>query len=474
MIRYVDEIYQTKEKAMSTKSYEMDMTTGPLLKKLLIFTMPLMFSSLLQLLFNAADIVVVGRFAGDNSLAAVGSNTALINLVTNLFTGLAVGSNVLCARFMGAGKRKQVSKTVQTSVLVGLVSGLFLTVFGVIFADRILGIMQTPDEVKSLAGVYLRIYFLGMPAMMIYNFSSAILRSVGDTKRPLYYLLFAGIINVILNMIFVIVFEMDVSGVALATVISQVISCVLVLRCLLKENGVIKLELKGIRIDRGIFLKILQIGLPAGFQGIVFSLSNVVIQATVNGFGNVVVAANSAAMNIEGFVWVSMNSFHQSTISFVSQNYGAGKIQRINKIVLTELACVFVVGAVLGNLAFLFGKPLLSIYSDSPAVLNAGIKRLGVICCTYATCGIMDVMVGALRGIGSAVLPTIVSVVGVCGLRLAWIATVFNIEKYHNIITVYFSYPISWIVTFSVHTICFVILKKRLDRGYSGVQEKTD
>lgn len=449
---------------MTKKSYEMDMTSGPLLKKILIFTMPLMFSSILQLLFNAADIVVVGRFAGDNSLAAVGSNTALINLITNLFTGLSVGSNVVCARFMGAGKKKHVSATVHTSILVGLVSGVFLTLFGLVFADGILGLMQTPSEVEHLASIYLRIYFVGMPAMMVYNFASAILRAVGDTKRPLYYLFFAGVINVVLNLVFVIGFKMDVAGVAIATVISQIVSAVLVVRCLMKESSSIKLVLKNLRIDKKILLKIVQIGLPAGFQGIVFSLSNVVIQATINTFGKVIVAANSAAMNIEGFVWASMNAFHQSTISFVSQNYGAGKNERINRIVLTELACVFVVGLVFGNLVYLCGKPLVSIYSDNPLVIKAGVKRLSVICCTYATCGIMDVMVGGLRGIGASVLPTVVSVVGVCGLRLLWIATVFQIDRFHNITTVYLSYPISWIVTFFVHTLCFVIVKKKIDK----------
>lgn len=453
---------------MAKKNYEMDMTSGPLLKKILIFTMPLMFSSILQLLFNAADIVVVGRFAGDNSLAAVGSNTALINLITNLFTGLSVGSNVVCARFMGAGKHQQVSKTVHTSILLGIVSGIFLTLFGIIFADKILGLMQTPTEVEHLASIYLRIYFIGMPAMMVYNFASAILRAIGDTKRPLYYLLFAGIINVILNLIFVIAFKMDVAGVALATIISQMVSAFLIVRCLVKENGAIKLVFKQLKIDKKILVKIVQIGLPAGFQGIVFSLSNVVIQATINSFGKIIVAANSAAMNIEGFVWASMNAFHQSTISFVSQNYGAGKTKRINKIVLTELGCVFIVGLVFGNLVYLCGKPLMSIYSNNPLVIKAGVKRLSVICCTYATCGIMDVMVGGLRGIGSSVLPTIVSVVGVCGLRLLWIGTVFQLDKFHNIITVYLSYPISWIVTFFVHTICFVIIKKRIDKEKSN------
>lgn len=449
---------------MSAKAYEMDMTSGSVLKKMLLFTMPLMFSSILQLLFNAADIVVVGRFAGDNALAAVGSNTALINLLTNLFMGLSVGTNVVAARYIGAGKNKEVSRVVHTSIMIGLYSGLLMTVIGFFGAGGVLKLMQTPTEVLPLAKIYLKIYFLGMPAMMVYNFAAAILRAVGDTKRPLFYLMASGVVNVVLNLIFVIIFNMDVAGVAIATVISQCMSAVLVVRCLMKEEGAIKLILKKLGVDKRIFFKIVQIGLPAGFQGIVFSLSNVVIQASVNGFGNIVVAGNSAAGNIEGFVWVGMNAFHQSTISFVSQNYGAGKYERINKIVVTGLACVTVVGLVLGNLAVLFGRPLLSIYSDSDTVIKAGLVRLSIISGTYALCGIMDVMVGALRGIGSSVLPMIVSVVGVCGLRLLWIATVFQIEKYHVIKTVYLSYPISWIITFAVHLLCFVILKRKLTK----------
>lgn len=458
---------------MSAKKFEMDMTSGPVLKKLLIFTVPLMLSSILQLLFNAADIVVVGRCAGDDALAAVGSNTALINLLTNLFMGLSVGTNVVCARYIGAGKDKAVGKVVHTSVMLGVLSGLLMTVIGIFGAEFVLNLMQTPKEVLPLAVVYLRIYFLGMPAMMVYNFASAILRAVGDTKRPLFYLFASGVLNVALNLFFVLVLGMDVDGVAWATVSSQCLSAFLVVRCLMKETGAIRLVLKQLKIDRHIFFRIVQIGLPAGFQGIVFSLSNVVIQASVNSFGNIVVAGNSAAANIEGFVWVGMNSFHQSTISFVSQNYGAGKYERINRIVISALCCVTVVGLVLGLLAVFFGKPLLSIYSDSDIVIEAGMVRLSYICGTYALCGIMDVMVGALRGIGSSVLPMIVSVVGVCGLRLAWIATVFKIEKYHVIETVYLSYPMSWIITFAVHTACFVVLKKRLNRRVEITAKKS-
>ncbi len=292
-----------------TKQYEMDMCSGPILRKMLMFALPLMLSSILQLLFNAADIVVVGKFAGDNSLAAVGSNTALINLLTNLFIGLSIGANVVAARHYGAKAWDDLRRTVHTAMLLSMLSGALLLVLGVIGAEQMLIWMQTPEEVLPLATVYLRIYFLGMISTMVYNFGSALLRAVGDTKRPLYFLLCAGIINVILNLLFVIGFQMDVMGVAIATVISETVSALLVLRCLVKEKGGIHLELRAMRIDRKKMLQILRIGLPAGFQGVVFALSNVVIQSSVNIFGNIVVAGNSAAANLEGFVYMAMNAF---------------------------------------------------------------------------------------------------------------------------------------------------------------------
>ena len=355
---------RTKEQK---KTYEMDMCSGSILKKMLIFTIPLMCSSILQLLFNAADIVVVGRFAGDNSLAAVGSNTALINLLTNLFVGLSIGANVAAARFYGAKQDGEVKKTVHTAMLLSIFSGIILTVIGVIGARQILIWMQTPSEVLELAVLYLRIYFVGMTGTMIYNFGSALLRAVGDTKRPLYYLFGAGCVNIVLNLLFVICFHMDVAGVALATVISEAISALLVLRCMIKEKGSIHLELRELHIYPDKFVQILKVGLPAGFQGIVFALSNVVIQSSINLFGATVVAGNSAAANIEGFVYMAMNSFYQATISFTSQNFGAGKQERINRIALTGEFCVIVVGLVFGNACVLFGHPLLGIYSSSPA-----------------------------------------------------------------------------------------------------------
>ncbi|WP_444445118.1 MATE family efflux transporter [Ruminococcus sp.] len=451
-----------------TKQYEMDMCSGPILRKMLMFALPLMLSSILQLLFNAADIVVVGKFAGDNSLAAVGSNTALINLLTNLFIGLSIGANVVAARHYGAKAWDDLRRTVHTAMLLSMLSGALLLVLGVIGAEQMLIWMQTPEEVLPLATVYLRIYFLGMISTMVYNFGSALLRAVGDTKRPLYFLLCAGVINVILNLLFVIGFQMDVMGVAIATVISETVSALLVLRCLVKEKGGIHLELRAMRIDRKKMLQILRIGLPAGFQGVVFALSNVVIQSSVNIFGNIVVAGNSAAANLEGFVYMAMNAFYQTTLSFVSQNYGAGEQKRINRIVLLGEACVIVTGTLLGNMVVFFGNDLLQIYSNNPEVIAAGMVRLHYISMIYALCGIMDVMVGALRGIGYSIMPMIVSIVGVCVLRLIWLATVFQIPEFHKIETVYLSYPVTWILTSLVYIVFFVWIRIRSARKKSA------
>lgn len=451
-------------KVKQKKNYEMDMCSGPILSKMLLFAIPLMCSSMLQMLFNAADTIVVGRFAGDNSLAAVGSNASLIGLLTNLFLGLSIGANVLAARYYGAKREKELSETVHTAILLSIFSGIILTVAGCFGARQILIWMQTPKEVLNLASIYLRIYFLGMTATMVYNFGSSILRAVGDTRRPLYFLLGAGVINVILNLIFVIVFQMDVAGVALATVVSQCISAFLVVRCLMHEEGGIRLIPRQLHIYRDKFVGILKIGLPAGVQGIIFSLSNVVIQSSINSFGAVTVAGNSAAANIEAFVYFAMNAFHQATISFTVQNLGAGNYKRINRIVILGEICVTVVGVVFGNLVVLAGKPLLGIYSSSPRVIEAGMARLKVVSATYALCGMMDVMVGALRGIGYSIMPMLVSLVGVCGLRMIWIATVFQMPEYHTARMVYISYPITWFLTFVVHILCFIWAKRKIEK----------
>lgn len=456
--------FLAKGQSSNDSKYEMDMCNGPILTKMLRFALPLMLSSVLQLLFNAADVVVVGKFAGDNSLAAVGCTGSLVNLMINLFVGLSVGANVMTARHYGAKQEEELSDTVHTAMLLAVIGGGILTVVGMVFTGPILELMQTPEPVLPLATLYLRIYFGGMLANMIYNFGSAILRAVGDTKRPMYYLSAAGVINVILNLVFVIIFKLDVAGVAIATVISQCISAALVIRCMIRDKGAVHLNLKELRINGTEFKNILRIGLPAGLQGCVFSLSNVVIQSSINGFGETVVSGSAASSNLEGFVYVAMNAFHHATLSFISQNFGAGKYSRIKRVMICGLSCVMVAGLVLGNLEVLFGRKLLSIYTSSPEVIEAGIIRLRINNTLYCLCGMMDVMVGVLRGIGYSVMPMIVSLLGACGTRLLWIATVFQIERFHTIEAVYIAYPISWFLTFAAHFICFLVVKKKVIR----------
>lgn len=452
-----------------SKQYQMDMCSGSVLKKMLLFSLPLMASGMLQLLFNAADVIVVGRFAGDNSMGAVGSTSSLINLFTNLFVGLSVGVNVIVARAHGAESHSGIHDAVHTSILLSGICGVVLTIAGFIFAPQMLELMNATEAQLPLAVTYLRIYFLGMPAMMVYNFGSAILRAVGDTKRPLYFLTAAGIINVGLNLLFVIVLKMDVAGVALATVISQFISAGLIVFCLIRDDTSIHLDIKQLKINGHVLGTIVRIGLPAGLQGMIFSLSNVVIQSSVNLFGDTVVSGNSSALSIEGFIYMAMNTFHQAAISFTGQNSGAGKYNRIPKILFCSLMCVTITGLIVGWSAYIFGKPLLGIYSKTPEVIEAGISRLSIIATTYAICGAMDVMVGMLRGLGYSIMPMIVSLLGACGLRILWIATVFQIPEYHTINTVYLSYPVSWGITLATHLVCYVVvwsLFKKKNREY--------
>lgn len=457
-----------------SKQYQMDMCSGPVLKKLLMFSLPLMASGVLQLLFNAADVIVVGQFAGDNSMGAVGSTSSLINLFTNLFVGLSVGANVVAARAHGANSASDMHDTVHTSMLLSLICGTVLAVVGFILAPEMLILMDATENLLPLAVTYLRIYFLGMPAMMVYNFGGAILRAVGDTKRPLYFLTAAGIINVLLNLLFVIVLKMDVAGVALATVISQCISAGLTVRCLIKDNTDIHLDLKKLGIRRRILFAVMRVGLPAGFQGTIFSLSNVVIQSSINSFDNdAIVSGNSASASIEGFIYMAMNTFYQAAISFTGQHVGAKKYRRIPRILVSSLLCVTATGLILGWAAFLLGRPLLGIYSNSDTVIDAGMARLSIIATTYALCGMMDVMVGMLRGLGYSVMPMIVSLLGACGLRILWIATVFQIPEYHSPRTVYLSYPMSWGITLLVHVICYIVIWRRLKRRQHEYFENT-
>ena len=440
----------------------MDMCNGPVLKKILIFSIPLMLSGVLQLLFNAADIIVVGRFAGSQSLAAVGSTTALINLLINIFIGLSVGANVVVARAYGGRRDKDVSEAVHTAIAVSIVSGVILIVMGFVFSKLMLELMGTPDDVIDKAVLYMRIYFAGMPVVMLYNFGSAILRAVGDTRRPLYFLTIAGVVNIVLNLFFVIVMNLDVAGVALATVLSQCISAGLVLRCLAKSEGGLKLELSKIKIHRKKMFQIFKIGLPAGMQGAIFSVSNVLIQSSVNSFGSIAMAGNAASANIEGFVYNAMNAVYQTNLSFTSQNIGGKKYTRVNKILFTCLGTVTAVGMILGFGAYAIGEELLRIYSTDPEVIRYGMLRMSIIATTYFTCGWMDTLVGSLRGIGYSVLPMIVSLTGACGLRILWIFTIFAQQK--TLTSLYISYPVSWVITASVHMLCYFLIKRKMPK----------
>ncbi len=452
------------------KRYEIDMCSGPFLGKILLFYIPLMLSGVLQLLFNAADIVVVGRFAGNEALAAVGSTSSLINLLVNLFIGLSVGANVLVARFYGAGQKRELSEMVHTAVLTAVVSGFVLVFAGIVVAKPALIWMGTPDDVISQSVLYMRIYFIGMPFSMAYNFGAAVLRAVGDTKRPLYYLSAAGVVNVILNLIFVILFSMGVAGVAFATVVSQAISAALVIRCLMVSDADYRLELAGLRIVPDKLKKMLQIGLPAGLQSSLFSISNVLIQSSVNSFGSIAMAGNTAGSNIEGFVYTAMNSFSQTIISFTGQNYGARKYRHIGKILFVCQGLVIAVGLVLGNLAYLGSGMLLRLYSSDTEVIQFGILRMSIICTTYCLCGMMDVMVGVLRGMGYSVMPMIVSLTGACLFRVVWIYTIF--QNYRTLTCLYVSYPISWALTFAVHVLCFVVVYHRLIKSSEPLPQK--
>ena len=443
--------------------YEMDMTTGSLLPKVLAFSGPLILTGILQLLYNAADIVVVGRFAGPQALAAVGSTGALINLLVNVFMGLSVGASVVVARAYGAGDNASVSTGVHTAITVAGVAGVLVGVLGFVASHPLLKWMGSPDDVLDMATLYMKIFFVGMPANMLYNFGAAILRAVGDTRRPLYYLTVSGILNVLLNLLLVIVFHMGVAGVAIATVASQVMSMALVMICLIRSDGPIHLDLRKLRIHLSQLVEIVRVGLPAGLQGSLFSISNVLIQSSVNSFGSLVMAGNSAGSNLEGFVYTSMNAIHQADLTFASQNLGAGQFKRVRRVMWVCLGTVTAIGLGMGLVFLAFGNQLVSIYNSDPEVIHYGMTRLKIILPTYFLCGLMDVMVGQLRGVGYSILPMMISLTGACLLRVVWIYTFFAANPTLEVL--YISYPISWLITFATHFVCYMIWgRKRLKR----------
>lgn len=457
---------------MSGKTHEIDMCNGPILPKVIAFSLPLMLSGCLQLLFNAADVIVVGRFAGSESLAAVGSTTSLINLLINMFIGLSIGTNVTVALSIGSGDAKATKDNVHTAVSVSLISGAALVVIGLIFTKPLLVLMGAPDDVLEKAALYLKIIFIGMPANMAYNFGSAILRAAGDTRRPLYFLSLAGVVNVVLNLFFVIVLHMDVAGVALATIIAQCISAVLILACLSRMEGACRLNIKNLYIQPVNLRKMLKIGLPAGIQSSLFSFSNVLIQSSINSFGSLVVAGNSAGTSIEQFVYISMNAVHQATVSFTSQNTGARKPERINRILFSCLGLVIIVGLIMGIMVNIFAYPLLSIYSADPAVIAAGRERLIWISAPYFLCGVMEIFMGIMRGLGYAITPMVVSLSGACLFRIVWIATIF--AQFPSMDVLLLSYPVSWILTALIHLLTYLYARKHHPLFLKQAQKLTE
>lgn len=436
------------------------MCNGSIMDKLISFSLPLMVSGILQLAFNAVDIIVVGRFSGSQALAAVGSTTALINVFTNLFIGISLGANVLAARFYAAGKDREMSETVHTSITLALISGITMAVIGVLLAKWALEIMGTPDDVIGQSALYMRIYFMGMPFFMLYNYGAAILRAIGDTKRPLIFLIISGIANAALNMTLVIIFHMGVAGVAIGTIISQLISCVLVLTCLYRSEGSYQLRFSKLKINGAYMEQIFQVGVPAGIQSTVINLSNALLQSSVNSFGSIAMAGYTAANNILGFLYMSVNSITQACMSFTSQNYGVGKLKRMDK-VLRDCAILSIsIAAVLGGLAYSFGPQILTVYTSDPKVINCGMEILAYTSITYFLCGIMDLFPGALRGMGYSAVPMVLSVIGTVGTRIVW---VFGIFPNHRSLSVLFvSYPVSWIITIVLQVVCFYFVRKRV------------
>jgi len=443
------------------KRNEMDMTTGPLMGKLVAYAVPVVITGILQLLFNAADVIVVGRYAGRTALAAVGSTTSLINLIVNLFMMISIGVNVAVARYYGAHEPVEVNKTVSTAMTMSVIIGVFVGVFGIVASRPMLVLMDSPADVLDQAALYLRIYFIGIPAFMVYNFGAAVLRAVGDTQRPLKFLSIAGIINVALNLVTVVGFRMGVAGVGIATAVSQYVSAAFVVLSLIKTEGCLHLEVKEMRIYRDKLTEILRIGLPAGLQSLLFSITNVMIQSSVNGFGSVVMAGNSAAGNIDGFIYVAMNSVTQTAMAFTGQNMGARKYDRIGPILKNCLILVTLVSGIMGALCCVFREQLISIYANGdPDVIFWGAQRMLIVSAPYFIYGLSDVTVGVVRGMGNSTMPMIISVFGICAFRILWLYTAFALQPTYAMLLI--GYPASWIVTMIGQLACYLIVKKRM------------
>ena len=456
---------------LAKNKYEIDMINGTIMPKLITFAIPLMLSGILQLLFNAVDIIVVGRFSGSQSLAAVGSTSSLINMLTNLFIGISLGANVLAARFYAAGKHKEMSETVHTSILTAFISGVLMIFVGIFFSRPALELMDTPSDVIELATLYMRIYFVGMPFFMLYNYGAAILRAVGDTKRPLIFLVVSGVTNACLNLLLVIVFKMDVAGVAIATVISQMISCVLVLICLYKTDAVYQLRFKKLRIKWEYLGQIFRIGIPAGIQSTLISFSNVLLQSSVNSFGSIAMAGYTAANNVLSFLYMGANSITQACMSFTSQNYGARKPKRMDKVLVDGLILQVVICLTLGVLAYVFGNQVSHIYTDDPNVIKCSVEILALTTVPYFLCGFMDTFPGVLRGMGRSTVPMILCLLGTVGVRILWIYCFFPHNRTLGYLFV--SYPVSWIATIVMQLIYYIFIRKEVHKELNVSSEYT-
>ena len=448
---------------MKNNKYEIDMCNGTLMDKLISFSLPLMLSGILQLLFNAVDIIVVGRFTGSQALAAVGSTTALINIFTNLFIGISLGANVLAARFYASGKEQEMSETVHTSITLALISGLVMALAGVLLARFALNLMGTPNDVIDQSVLYMRIYFLGMPFFMLYNYGAAILRAVGDTKRPLFFLVISGMTNAVLNLVLVIVFHMGVAGVAIGTIVSQLISSILVLRCLYTSNTSYRLYFSKLGIKTQYLKQIFQVGIPAGIQSTVINLSNALLQSSVNSFGSVAMAGYTAANNIFGFLYMSVNAVTQSCMSFTSQNYGVKKLKRMDRVLLDCMILSVGVTLTLGCGAYFFGPELLKIYTSDADVIRCGVEVLAFTTVPCFCCGIMDLLPGALRGMGYSGVPMILSIIGTVGTRIVWIFGLFPAHR--SLSFLFISYPVSWILTILMQAVCFCFVRKHVHQS---------
>ena len=445
---------------MKNNKYEIDMCNGTIMDKLISFALPLMISGMLQLMFNAVDIIVVGRFTGSQALAAVGSTTALICTFTNLFIGVSLGANVLAARFYASGKTKEMSETVHTAILLALISGIAMSIIGILCARESLVLIATPDDIIGQAALYLRIYFLGMPFFMLYNYGAAILRAVGDTKRPLMYLIAAGTANAVLDLILVIIFKMGVAGVAIGTITSQFISCVLVIRCLCKTDAIYKLYISKLRIKKYYLIQILKVGLPAGIQSTVINFSNVLLQSSVNSFGEIAMAGYTAANNILGFLYVSVNSVTQACMSFTSQNYGVRKFKRMDKVLVDCAILSIIVSVVIGGGSYLLGHQILGIYTKQEDVIQCGMEILSISTIPYFLCGLMDMIPGSMRGVGYSAVPMLLSIIGTVGTRLVWIYGV--LPEHRSLYVLFMSYPVSWGLTIVMQAICLVFVRRKI------------